>query len=334
MIKILRSVLIGIFIVAVGVILLGIGSINGGEKRIIWQDGKFIIPQNQTINKHVKAFKNIDISGDALQVTLVRDNQDTSGYLVIGQVSNADGLNITQENGTLKIEYKEAHSHVPNFAKTNQDMDRISVKVPAGIKLDSIKTRVKSGDVAVKRLESKKVNLRTDYGRISTTNVTASTLKVKNYAGIIIDDNTRADKLDLVNTYGSILVHESKATTSRLHVSSAEITATDSDLGKALISVDSGNTTLRNVQANNILAQSTSGDYNIENVKFTGSNVIFTKMGNIDTTGFNEDGYRLQIQNSGMINFKGKEIKNSYDANVNATNRVMLSTYDGDIVVK
>ncbi|MCM0581992.1 DUF4097 family beta strand repeat protein [Weissella diestrammenae] len=333
MTKIFRAVFLGIIIMVVGLIMCGIGSINGGENRIVWQSGHFVIPQNETLNKHVQAFKNIKIEGDTLQVTLIRDNQLTSGYSIIGQVSNSDGLKIKQVGNQLTIAYHDVHSHVPNFTKANQEMDRIAIKVPAKATMSQVMVNVDSGDITLKRFAGQRMNISTRYGRVTTHQVTATQLKVTNREGVIVDDQSQSEQLNLSTQYGAIYVNQSKTATARLHASMADITATNTNLGKPVISVDNGNTTLRNVKANNVLAQTGTGDYTLESSTLLGSNVFFTKNGNVETTGLNEEGYRLQIQNSGQIKFKGQTMQQSYDNQVNAENRIMFATYDGNITV-
>lgn len=50
--KMLRVIIIGFAVAALGIMLSVIGYVNGGQNSLVWRDGHFVLPQEKAINKN------------------------------------------------------------------------------------------------------------------------------------------------------------------------------------------------------------------------------------------------------------------------------------------
>ncbi|WP_411130843.1 hypothetical protein [Weissella confusa] len=58
--KMLRVIIIGFAVAALGIMLSVIGYVNGGQNSLVWRDGHFVLPQEKAINQKFDTIKTID----------------------------------------------------------------------------------------------------------------------------------------------------------------------------------------------------------------------------------------------------------------------------------
>ncbi|MBJ7680938.1 hypothetical protein HAU30_10785 [Weissella confusa] len=51
--KMLRVIIIGFAVAALGIMLSVIGYVNGGQNSLVWRDGHFVLPQEKAIKSKI-----------------------------------------------------------------------------------------------------------------------------------------------------------------------------------------------------------------------------------------------------------------------------------------
>ncbi|MBC6499492.1 hypothetical protein H7R52_14835 [Weissella confusa] len=59
--KMLRVIIIGFAVAALGIMLSVIGYVNGGQNSLVWRDGHFVLPQEKAINQKFDTIKTIEL---------------------------------------------------------------------------------------------------------------------------------------------------------------------------------------------------------------------------------------------------------------------------------
>lgn len=182
---------VGVIVLILGVILLGIGFLNNGNKTVYFENNRPAIfhPHTKTISTN-KAFERIDISASTANVVIREGKNYQITYSGISKHTPA----ITVHNNVASIRQTGSFPLVFNFNEYQPHQDLIIVTIPhdqalAGriylesgdltvskIKMDNIDVNSGAGDV-----EYRQVTLRGGSTKLSSGNFTGHNLTVQGH---------------------------------------------------------------------------------------------------------------------------------------------------------
>ncbi len=140
----------------------------------------------------------IDLIADFANVTVEPGN----GPLTVSYTMPKEQVPVIEfDNGELTITRKKGVFITNNFLNTDYS---ITVTVPAGTDLSSLKLNADAGNIKVSDLNAKNVSIDTDAGNVSVRKITATTISINTDAGNLDLDELTADKLSLDTDAGNI----------------------------------------------------------------------------------------------------------------------------------
>lgn len=236
--KIFKS---GWIILVLGLIALGIGYFNGGNKSVIFNGARPVVITNHV--RHLstnKAFDQLNLDASTADVVIKRGNKyQVTYYGMAGQIPKAklNGNRMTvKQQGNLKILF-----NVVDY----QNKDLIVITIPKGHALTG-NIRVASGDLNISNVDLTDAMLNIDSGDVNYDHVSLSGGKTTLY-----DGDFRGQQLTVKGHY-SIVNHEGDNTVTNTQVDGYHLDTDDGE--NNLNGQDKGDQTLNmNESASNVL---------------------------------------------------------------------------------
>lgn len=255
--KMLRVIIIGFAVAALGIMLSVIGYVNGGQNSLVWRDGHFVLPQEKAINQKFDTIKTIDATAVELDVHVVAS--DKNEYRVKGTVGDATQLNLTDKDGALHIRY----------TGTQKDKYRVGFN---------------------KRVE----HVLTVY---VPKKAVMKYMHIRNYSGSSSLHDVESKNLTLNNTYGLVTLNGVKSPETTMNLADSQFSAKQATLGKAFVSASDTDMQLKDVVMNDGVVQLNSGNLTVQNAQLTGVNAWTLREGNLDVTNMPVPGLQIQANN-------------------------------------
>jgi hypothetical protein len=307
----LRWIITGFFIIALGAVLLFIGATNNGQNRIFFRNGHFEVPQVGTVNRQLTAFQSARLNIDGADVEI----KEGTKYSISGTIADKAALKVSQSGKELVIKYQgepnAANYYSVGFAK--HISQKLVITVPAGAKLTTIATTGSGSDVTMSSLKAKSVAINSTDSAIRMSKVTAGKL-------VIESDNT------------SVVLSAVTTQNTSLSTQSADVQVNQSMLGQALLTMTRGALTAQDSTFNQTVAQLTNTDVTTSGQTWQGVNTVSIKNGNFSAVRNTVSGYQLQVTN-GTLTVRDNSYTGSYNENDTATDRLGVVVTDGKVVV-
>lgn len=309
--KMMRWILTGLVIAAVGVVLMFVGLSNDGQNSLNWRDGHFVVPQVKTVNQQVKAFKSVNINTEDIDVRLVTNNDDT--YAVKSSVRDAARLHISVRHNTLYVKYNTENDNGVGVGFGEKKPEHITISVPQNKPFDKFKQTSVGSDVVLKDL-------------------TAKTVKISATAGDITLNNLTAPDMTVANRDGSVHLTDAVLKQSTISMSDSDLTVQNGELGKLLLSGTDSDVHLNHTALNASVMQVNDGDVTTTASQYTGVNTFTLRDGDFKAAQAQFGGLQLQTTD-GDVMVKGTKYAGQFSENETAPDRLSIIATDGDIHV-
>lgn len=317
------TIVIGIYLVVIGLILTAIGYFTHAPKTVVWDNGLQVSQQVET-SKKVADFSKINVSGQDGNVKIV------SGYHYNVKISG-DKRQVPQytvKKNTLYIN-KQQQAKVGFFGKQT-----ITITVPTSQKISKLTANVGNGDLDLTNVkidqmsinelasdDSDSINLDSvEVARSANINLSRSVLHVKDStlndldleSGLANNDSTTEDEIK--NETASL--RNFTINNSRLNNSQIELHSNNLDIRKSVLNQFSAKSDYGRVKVakSNLLATNSfeinRGDFNGQDLKVDGLD-LSNKRGSIEYFGHraSQNNYRYNADANDLLRVSGQNLR-------------------------
>lgn len=282
-----KSIIIGTIMTAIGIFAILIGLAYGASTNLVWQNGVKIDKAYHS-TKQLHQFKHLTLNTNDYDVTV----QTGAAFQIEINGSKLAQPTITQTGTNLTISNKAFDPVNIGFSQINPTL---TITVPTGTQLETIKGNLITSDLTINTLQAKQVQLDLDNG----------SLNAHNFA--IIDGG----QLTLDN-------------------GGAEIK--NSTLANVNLKLQNGYTEFDNNTLTSGTYQSSNGSQEFDNVTFKSVVNVQNRNSKIEMESPVTDGYQLSSDN-GKIQLFDRNASHQLDENSTAPNRVIANTTNGKIEI-
>ena len=253
---------VGISTCLLGGALIATGTATGGINHLLQAN-------HTKYSKKSEAFSDIS----ALDIDLgnrnlvIEESEDDKTHLTYYQGKEASERIVTSANqGTLKIQqprplitfgWSSGIRSILNFFDNEGGRSTVSLSLPKGTKLSTLKGNSSLGDVALSGLTVQKLDLSLSAGSLTVKNSTISTGDLSNSLGDVSLSDLAIQKLDLKLSSGSVTIDNTTVEKGYLASSLGDINLNKSKLSDSTIKLSSGSINSQQLTL--------SGDINIDN---------------------------------------------------------------------
>ena len=253
---------VGISTCLLGGALIATGTATGGINHLLQAN-------HTKYSKKSEAFSDIS----ALDIDLgnrnlvIEESEDNKTHLTYYQGKEASERIVTSANqGTLKIQqprplitfgWSSGIRSILNFFDNEGGRSTVSLSLPKGTKLSTLKGNSSLGDVTLSGLTVQKLDLSLSAGSLTVKNSTISTGDLSNSLGDVSLSDLAIQKLDLKLSSGSVTIDNTTVEKGYLVSSLGDINLNKSKLSDSTIKLSSGSINSQQLTL--------SGDINIDN---------------------------------------------------------------------
>ncbi|EEY80851.1 MULTISPECIES: DUF4097 family beta strand repeat-containing protein [Streptococcus] len=253
---------VGISTCLLGGALIATGTATGGINHLLQAN-------HTKYSKKSEAFSDIS----ALDIDLgnrnlvIEESEDNKTHLTYYQGKEASERIVTSANqGTLKIQqprplitfgWSSGIRSILNFFDNEGGRSTVSLSLPKGTKLSTLKGNSSLGDVTLSGLTVQKLDLSLSAGSLTVKNSTISTGDLSNSLGDVSLSDLAIQKLDLKLSSGSVTIDNTTVEKGYLASSLGDINLNKSKLSDSTIKLSSGSINSQQLTL--------SGDINIDN---------------------------------------------------------------------
>ena len=253
---------VGISTCLLGGALIATGTATGGINHLLQAN-------HTKYSKKSEAFSDIS----ALDIDLgnrnlvIEESEDNKTHLTYYQGKEASERIVTSANqGTLKIQqprplitfgWSSGIRSILNFFDNEGGRSTVSLSLPKGTKLSTLKGNSSLGDVTLSGLTVQKLDLSLSAGSLTVKNSTISTGDLSNSLGDVSLSDLAIQKLDLKLSSGSVTIDNTTVEKGYLANSLGDINLNKSKLSDSTIKLSSGSINSQQLTL--------SGDINIDN---------------------------------------------------------------------
>jgi len=204
--RIKKVLVVAVALIALGIVLAGIGFMIGGNNPIRFGPEGFEVGKHggnvESFSEELESFNSIDATMDFSDMELLPGDQ----YAVEGSFDTAVGKpEIKVENGVLHLQDKGKHNYFNlniNFGKKNPEAGKIKIYYPkdaafkdvtlvldfgkltvSGINAEQMKINMDSGDFTLKDSTVAQGKVSLEFGKLTTKNLDAKGFEVSSSAG-------------------------------------------------------------------------------------------------------------------------------------------------------
>ena len=253
---------VGISTCLLGGALIATGTATGGINHLLQAN-------HTKYSKKSEAFSDIS----ALDIDLgnrnlvIEESEDNKTHLTYYQGKEASERIVTSANqGTLKIQqprplitfgWSSGIRSILNLFDNEGGRSTVTLSLPKGTKLSTLKGNSSLGDVALSGLTVQKLDLSLSAGSLTVKNSTISTGDLSNSLGDVSLSDLAIQKLDLKLSSGSVTIDNTTVEKGYLASSLGDINLNKSKLSDSTIKLSSGSINSQQLTL--------SGDINIDN---------------------------------------------------------------------
>ena len=253
---------VGISSCLLGGALIATGTATGGINHLLQAN-------HTKYSKKTEGFSDIS----ALDIDLgnrnlvIEESEDDKTHLTYYQGKEASERIVTSANqGTLKIQqprplitfgWSSGIRSILNFFDNEGGRSTVTLSLPKGTKLSTLKGNSSLGDVALSGLTVQKLDLSLSAGSLTVKNSTISTGDLSNSLGDVSLSDLAIQKLDLKLSSGSVTIDNTTVEKGYLASSLGDINLNKSKLSDSTIKLSSGSINSQQLTL--------SGDINIDN---------------------------------------------------------------------
>ncbi|MFC6261384.1 DUF4097 family beta strand repeat-containing protein [Levilactobacillus fujinensis] len=316
-----RSTKISIILVILGLLLMGIGWWNHGNKSVLWSNNPrgFRVIRRVQQSHRPGAYQRIVVDSKT-PVTIKAGN---SNRVTVSYLDNIKGHpTATVAKGTLTIEGGSATTHLSDMGFSMGDSGYTSggvlVTVPRDKKLTDITVKRGSHALSLRNLQAKRMTIAGSKD-ISLMNVRVDNqLSVKSSNGDVWVDSVKAKQLSIDAENGDIGVSDSHLTANNNQMVSenGDVRVSETKLGGGHVS-------------------SSNGDIHLQNNRLAKTLTAYTDEGDISAHIAKSAGVKAIGKDADMDDIKvmGKSRPSGYWRHQDAKAQYKLTTADGDITV-
>lgn len=226
----------------------------------------------QTGEEKLTAFDSIRIEADYADIAI----EPAEDYGISYRIDSRYRLSYKITNGMLTIvqENKTKYSFFSfGYVMTDgtQKEELITVKVPKGSELSSVKIEEDYGDIVCSGFSAEKLEIASDYGDIGLEEVTsAEKLEIDSDYGDVVLEDIAAGELSCIVDGGNLSASRVTAETVTVENDYGDIGLEEATAGEMSLTADYGMISLKNVETEKLAFQNEYGDVEGENVR-TGS---------------------------------------------------------------
>lgn len=317
-----RSTKVSIVLVILGLLLMGIGWWNHGNKSVLWSNNPrgFRVIRKAQQSYQPGAYQRIVVDAKA-PVTIKAGN---SNRVTVSYLDNVKGHpTATVSKGTLTIEGGKSTAHL---SQTNFSMGDgvgytnggVLVTVPRDKKLADVTVKKGSHAISLRNLQAKNMTIAAS-NDVSLMDVRVDKqVVVKSSNGDVWASGVKAQQLSVDAENGDVGVSNSRLTANnnRMVSENGDVRLSETKLGGGRIS-------------------SSNGDVHLQNNRLTKTLTAYTDDGDISAHIAKSAGAKVIGKDADMDDIKvmGKARHSGYWLHQNAKAQYKLTTTDGDITV-
>ncbi|MBR0599116.1 DUF4097 family beta strand repeat-containing protein [Sinanaerobacter chloroacetimidivorans] len=334
--------IVGACMIAVGILLAGVGYITGGSQSIhIGRDGIQLSDRKGTISNgkmerftdDLEAFHNIDADLGQYDVDLIPSDHYGLEYTYTGK---KEDITYQVENDTLIIKEKDRVSvniDVLDFSFSNADGYVMKIYYPKETKFEEVTIHCSAADLTYEKLAAEKLNLDLDFGRLDLHEVTADTISVEMNSGDCSLEQISGDKLHVANSFGKVTLKKGSFKTVEIDANSGDVVIQDTDAESADLNLDFGKLSAKNFKTKGLKSESNSGDVNLQGA-FSGQTEVTCSMGKVSVdTDIPKDQYSYELNTDmGSVFLDGDKVSGVTSGTGGKTDHVIkIKANMGDI---
>lgn len=257
--------IIALCMLLVGIGLTGCGFMLGGTPNFIYDaDAHTLVKPSvaKPVTQDLQEFKNLDLSFNDADVTICRGSE----YSIRYDRSDLNAEDIQVNGKTLTIHSdKDSDSRLIYFTPGSPDTDSqgIVITVPKDANLQNITIVNASGDCSLSDLACDTLTLRSDYGDVDLSLVTAATSKLTLRSGDLSADRCKLDTCNMELNYGDIDLDNTSIRKLSCSNDSGDFDATNYSSDSSQIQLNYGSLNLEDAELANLTASLASGDCNL-----------------------------------------------------------------------
>ncbi|WP_203640455.1 DUF4097 family beta strand repeat-containing protein [Levilactobacillus andaensis] len=316
-----RSTKVSIVLVILGLILMGVGWWNHGNKSVLWSNNPrgFRVIRKAQQSYQPGAYQRIVVDAKA-PVTIKAGN---SNRVTVSYLDNVKGHpTATVSKGTLTIKGGNSTAHLSQTGFSMGDggdtNGGVLVTVPRDKQLADVTVKKGSQAISLRNLQAKSMTIAASKD-ISLMDVRVDKqLTVNSSNGDVWASDVKAQQLSVVAENGDVGVSNSRLTanTNRMVSENGDVRVSETKLGGGRVS-------------------SSNGDVHLQNNRLTKTLTAYTDDGDITAHIAKSAGAKVIGKDADMDDIKvmGKARHSGYWLHQNAQAQYKLTTTDGDITV-
>ncbi|QYH52114.1 DUF4097 family beta strand repeat-containing protein [Liquorilactobacillus hordei] len=311
-----KTIIIGFFIMVIGLLLTGYGYIKNGAKPLYIDGWKpkvaTRIEKKQILSKNV-SFDKINVNDTINDIVITRGS-----HFQISYQGNKKYLpTVSISNGILNIQQKKSLSNYISISGSVENSERVIITVPKTATLQDIGVTITEGDLSIQNIKTQKISVDDTDGDISIGNLTAGELKIDNEDGdvdVTAQSQITNGTFSLVD--GDLTAHESSFTNVKMTNSDGDISLYDSTINGGELKL-------------------TDGDFEGTKIGITGELNVVNNDGDNSISLLNDSGIGYSMSNEdGDNTLFGKGVKSRVSSRSNQANQIKLINISGDNEIK
>lgn len=350
-----RIVIVAAAMVAVGLVLTGIGYAIGGNQPINidrngihvgsgWKDdgekggalatgGKL-----ESFAEELGEFHSIKADTNLSQVELVAGEK----YAIEGVFDTANGKpEYAIENGTLIVEERNdmlfhAGIDINLGFKDNQEKPRVKIYYPKDAVLQDVNIKTAVSDLTFDGITAKSAKFELDLGRLELSNISADKVDISVGSGDCSLTGIKAsDELKLTNNLGRTTISGGETKSLELTAQSGDVILNGTTIEKGGIQLNLGKLTGENLNTKGLTVKNQSGDIELSGT-ILGDTDISSNMGRVFLKpGAAEKEFNYELKtNLGRVETNGSESSGSLSVKNSAPNNIKVVAQMGDVIVE
>ncbi len=303
--------------VIVGIVLTAIGYMSGAVFTIVTtNDGlKAIdVKDGQTISEELTPFSDIHVDLDDTDFEIIPSDKYEIEILSYKELEK--GFTYKVQNNKLLIKSDRSFGRFFNISLGEIPKTKIKIYYPKDITFNTINVTNEFGDIHVDRIKSNHLNIYSEDGDITTTNVKIDKFEIKNNFGDIFASNVEAKNVVIKMGDGDLQCMKVVADTTT-------------------ITNQFGNIDLSDLSSNGLTIKSNDGDIKIQGL-LLGKSSIASNFGDVNLQVTNKESeLNYNINNSfGDIMVNENQYQSKAKHYVNTIHELTINAKDGDVNVQ
>ena len=364
--------LIGIICCGVGILLAGTGVVLGGKNYVMNADLNRLsgsakrIDNEEVIRREreqLPEFQSVKMDVD-LEDIRIENSEDENFYLSypIWKTEDEKGeklISYEVKNGVFHLKEKNTNNRTVYIGidigqlfkevkegDSNKLDDTIVLYIPKEKRMDSVTINSNTGDLQIKALDTKEINLNTELGDMKIAKLSAAKGKIKEQDGDVKIEDSKLQAIEFSSSMGALNLENVTWNTGSIKAGDGDTKINDSDLQNIEFSSGMGELDLRNVvwKSGSIILQ--DGDMETEQFEPSGEIKIESSMGAItidikksmlEKVSFDVQTHDGEIKISDNLGGKlrEKEDNATFLKNVDGEDsKLIIESHDGDIKIK